>query len=222
MAFLWFKKKIVSGKICVIPELKPDSRQPDLQLEGYQNSIRFFSLNFDFSNVLFLGFNFRFDLLFQGNSPEVYFHGFPSLFSVSKQFTNLLTFWRVSESRFPPSWNVCCGCWLSRWCGHSAAARLPTPPPGAPLACDPSASMPRRQYLSGEDCRGRHCRHNAQVRVWVGGFSVPPPPATGVTRKCETPSVPRAGHVQNWGRGHQLHLEIPFQFNHFQKSNSNN
>jgi hypothetical protein len=37
-----------------------------------------------FLTVLFLGFNFWFDLLFQGNSPEAYFHGFPSLFSVSK------------------------------------------------------------------------------------------------------------------------------------------
>lgn len=36
LAFLWLKKKkIVSGKICVILELKSNSRQPDLQLEGY-------------------------------------------------------------------------------------------------------------------------------------------------------------------------------------------
>lgn len=60
---------------------------PDSQTYSWKvirTLICFFSLNFDFSNVLFLGFNFWFDLLFQGNSPEVYFHGFPSLFSVSK------------------------------------------------------------------------------------------------------------------------------------------
>lgn len=77
------KKSLLVGKH--VSRLKSASRQPGLQLEGYQNSICFFSLNFGFfSNVLFLGFNFWFDLLFQGNSPEVYFHGFPSLFSVSK------------------------------------------------------------------------------------------------------------------------------------------
>lgn len=37
LALFWFKKKkiVVSGKICVTLELKSDSRQPDLRLEGY-------------------------------------------------------------------------------------------------------------------------------------------------------------------------------------------
>lgn len=90
LAFLWLQKKTKNKKTLLVENhvsllnwnLIWDSQTYSWKV--IRTLVAFLASNFDFSNVLFLGFNFWFDLLFQGNSPEVYFHGFPSLFSVSK------------------------------------------------------------------------------------------------------------------------------------------
>lgn len=86
LAFLCFKKKkkkiIVSGKTYVTLELKSDPRQPDLQLEGYENSICFFSLNFDFSNVCFLVLIFGLICCSKATLQKYTFMVFPPFFQL--------------------------------------------------------------------------------------------------------------------------------------------
>ena len=85
LAFLCLKKKkkiIFSGKTYVTLELKSDSREPDLQLEGYGNSICFFSLNFDFSNVCFLVLIFGLICCSKATLQKCTFMVFPPFFQL--------------------------------------------------------------------------------------------------------------------------------------------
>lgn len=83
LAFLCLKKKIiVSGKTYVTLELKSDPRQPDLQLEGYENSICFLSLNFEFSNVCFLVLIFGLICCSKATLQKYTFMVFPPFFQL--------------------------------------------------------------------------------------------------------------------------------------------